>query len=125
MRNDLDIAWVLLCSALVFVMQAGFLCLESGLTRSTNSINVALKNLTGFGVAVLSFWLVGSGLMFGHSLDGFIGTSGFAPSVGDGDARMAAFFLFQVMFCGTSSTIVSGAVAERMRFVAYLTVAGV
>ncbi|MEM1426076.1 MAG: ammonium transporter, partial [Cyanobacteria bacterium P01_H01_bin.130] len=63
-----DIAWLLGASALVFLMQAGFLCLESGLTRSKNSINVAVKNLSDFGLAVLLFWVLGFALMFGDSI---------------------------------------------------------
>ncbi len=122
MTSRLDIAWVVLCAALVFSMQAGFLCLETGMTRSKNNINVALKNLTDFGVSTLLFWLFGYGLMFGASHAGFIGVSSFMPAVGSGDPRMAAFMLFQAMFAGTSVTIVSGAVAERMRFAGYLAV---
>ena len=120
--TELDIAWVLVCSALVFSMQAGFLCLESGLTRSKNNINVALKNLTDFGLSVVIFWFVGWALMFGVSQGGWFGSGGLMPAVGRGNGGEATFFLFQVMFCGTSVTIVSGAVAERMRFVGYLIV---
>ena len=120
--TNIDIAWVVLCSALVFVMQAGFLCLETGFTRSKNNINVALKNLTDFGVSILIFWAFGAALLFGESMGGLIGTDGFVPSVGLGDFRNAGFVLFQAMFCGTAVTIVSGAVAERMRFAGYLVV---
>ena len=113
--------WVIMCAALVLIMQAGFLCLESGCTRTKNSINVAVKNITDFGISVLVFWAVGFGLMFGASSDGLLGTSGFfletdKPS----DFWQTGFFLFQAMFCGTSVTIVSGAVAERMSFKGYL-----
>lgn len=59
--SDIDILWVVFCSGLVFLMQAGFLCLESGLTRSKNAVNVALKNLVDFAVAVALYWLFGSG----------------------------------------------------------------
>ncbi|MEB3831558.1 ammonium transporter [Phormidium sp. CCY1219] len=120
--ETIDILWLLLCSGLVFIMQAGFMCLESGLTRSKNSINVAVKNFTDFGLSVALFWAFGFALMFGNSLGGWIGGSGFFL---DGDVApfQAAFFLFQAMFCGTATTIVSGAVAERMKFSAYLTVA--
>ena len=62
MSSPIDLLWVLLCAGLVFVMQAGFLCLESGLTRSKNSINVAAKNMADFSVAALLFWLIGFGL---------------------------------------------------------------
>ena len=117
-----DILWLLISSGLVFLMQPGFMCLESGLTRSKNNINVAFKNLTDFGISVFCFWSVGFAFMFGTSASGIIGHSNFffATNVQPLDA---AFFLFQVMFCGTATTIVSGAVAERMKFGTYLFVA--
>ncbi len=115
----IDTFWLVLCAGLVFLMQPGFMCLESGLTRSKNSINVAAKNLADFGVAVILFWGMGYGLMFGESSGGWFGLSHFFLSPGM-DFRLSAFFLFQVMFCGTATTIVSGAVAERLKFLAYL-----
>ena len=118
----LDILWILLCSGLVFNMQIGFLCLESGLTRSKNAINVAVKNMADLGVAVLLYWLFGFGVMFGTSQDGWIGTDHFLLAAGE-DAWPLAFFVFQAMFCATAATIVSGASAERMRFGAYVVVA--
>jgi len=119
--THLDFLWILLCAGLVFMMQAGFLCLESGLTRSKNAINVALKNVTDFALAVALFWAVGFALMFGPSAAGWIGSSGFFLPMGAGsDAWLSAYFLFQAMFCATAATIVSGAVAERMRFGGYL-----
>jgi Amt family ammonium transporter len=119
----LDTAWVLLCAGLVFLMQAGFTCLESGLTRSKNSISVAIKNLTDIGVSVIVFWAIGFAVMYGVSAGGWAGITGFFPSVGHAGAQAAPFFLFQAMFCGTSVTIISGAVAERMRFLGYLLLA--
>jgi len=119
----LDAAWVLVCAGLVFLMQAGFMCLESGLTRAKNTINVAVKNLTDIGFSVVVFWALGFALMFGASKGGVIGTTEFAADTGHAGIWHAAFFVFQAMFCGTSITIVSGAVAERMRFVGYLVVA--
>lgn len=116
----LDIFWLVLCSALVFNMQLGFLCLEAGLTRSKNAINVALKNITDFALSVLIYWLYGFGLMFGLSQTGWFGSSLFFPPVGENDAWLSAFFLFQAMFCATSVTIISGATAERLRFSAYI-----
>ena len=121
--QPLDLLWILLCSALVFSMQAGFLCLESGLTRNKNSINVAVKNVADFAIATAVYWMVGFGLMFGASQDGWLGFSHF----GLADqlslrAPLMAFVLFQLMFCATSATIVSGAVAERMRFSTYMAV---
>lgn len=122
LSND-DIVWVLLCAILVFVMQAGFLCLESGLTRAKNAINVAIKNIADFAVALVLFWAFSFALMFGTSTQGLIGTGPFAADVGPGaEPGFSAFFLFQAMFVATAATIVSGAVAERMRFAAYLLV---
>jgi ammonium transporter, Amt family len=118
--QPLDLAWVILCAGLVFLMQAGFLCLESGLTRTKNSINVAVKNITDFGLSVFVFWTVGFGLMFGTSTGGIIGTDLFFADVGGTHPWLSTFFIFQAMFCGTAVTIVSGAVAERMTFAGYL-----
>ncbi len=118
----LDILWVLLCAGLVFLMQAGFLCLETGLTRSKNNINVAIKNLTDFGITTVIFWAFGYALMFGLSPNGWIGESGFMLDFGQESMWEATFFLFQVMFCGTAVTILSGAIAERIRFGGYLMV---
>ncbi|ODC02913.1 ammonia permease [Terasakiispira papahanaumokuakeensis] len=121
MENTLfDIVWLVICAILVFNMQIGFLCLESGLIRSKNAINVAVKNVTDFALAVLLYWLYGFGLMFGQSLEGWVGASDFLPKVGSGDAWLAAFFLFQAMFCATAVTIISGATAERLRFAVYI-----
>ena len=119
--NPLDLLWIIVCAALVFLMQAGFLCLESGLTRNKNSINVAAKNVADFALAALVYWLVGFGLMFGPSSDGWVGTGlfGLLDQI-PGQTGLLAFLLFQLMFCATATTIVSGAVAERMRFGAYL-----
>lgn len=119
---NIDLLWIYLCSGLVFIMQAGFLCLESGLTRRKNSINVAIKNLADFCLTTVVFWLVGFGLMFGTSRGGWFGVSGFGLDFVTADSFLAAFFLFQVMFCGAAVTIMSGAIAERMRFSSYLIV---
>ena len=100
-------------------MQPGFMCLESGLTRSKNSINVAIKNLTDFAISVMVFWGFGFAVMFGATQAGWIGASHFVPELAD-SSRLAAFFLFQAMFCGTATTIVSGAVSERVRYSLYL-----
>ena len=117
----IDLLWVLVSATLVLLMQVGFCCLESGLVRAKNSINVALKNLLDFCAASLIFWLVGYGLMFGPSAGGWLGTGQFAWGPPSGSA--AAFVLFQMVFCGTATTIISGAVAERLRFFAYLLIA--
>ncbi|MEM9451186.1 MAG: ammonium transporter [Cyanobacteria bacterium P01_E01_bin.6] len=122
-KSVIDILWVLLCSMLVFIMQAGFLCLEAGSTRSKNNINVVIKNISDLAVSVLLFWLFGYALMFGMSQGGWVGTTGIALGFSGGDTWSIVFFLFQVMFCSTAVTIVSGAVAERMRFGSYLLMA--
>ncbi|MGI0483231.1 ammonium transporter [Geminocystis sp. CENA526] len=114
-----DLQWILICAGLVFLMQPGFMCLESGLTRSKNNINVAVKNLADFGISVALFWMFGYGIMFGFSWWGWIGADGFFLDMGD-DADLGAFFLFQAMFCSTATTIVSGAVAERLKFSSYI-----
>ncbi len=118
-----DILWIMTCAGLVFGMQAGFACLESGLTRSKNSINVAVKNLTDFGLSVLLFWLIGYGIMFGRSEMGWWGVNHFTPLFNSNNGYTSAFFLFQAMFCATAVTIISGAVAERLRFSGYIVIA--
>ena len=121
--RDVDILWVISASALVFLMQAGFLGLEAGLTRTKNAINVAIKNLADFGVSVIVFWLIGFGVMFGATSNGWFGTDSFALSFAESQPGATVFFLFQVMFAGTAVTIVSGAVAERLRFLGYIFIA--
>ena len=118
--NFLNIIWLLLCAGLVFLMQPGFMCLESGLTRSKNSINVATKNLTDFGISVLLFWAFGYALMFGASKEGWIGSTGWLFPIGQSGGWLNAVFLFETMFCAAAVTILSGAVAERMRFSGYV-----
>ena len=121
-QASLDFLWIIVCSALVFVMQAGFLLLESGLTRRKNSINVAVKNLADFCLTTVVFWAVGFALMFGASRAGWFGDTGFLLDFSLSDPLFGAFFIFQVMFCGAAVTIMSGAAAERMRFSSYLIV---
>ncbi len=120
LTQSFDILWIIICSGLVFFMQAGFLCLESGLTRTKNSINVAIKNITDFGIATILYFSIGFGIMYGNSYGGYIGTDQFLPVFSIQDPKIPVFFLFQLMFCGTAATIVSGAVAERMKFGAYI-----
>jgi ammonium transporter len=110
---------MLTCTALVLLMQAGFTCLETGMVRAKNSINVAIKNVVDFCIASIIFWMFGYGLMFGTSAMGWVGTSQFLFDGGP-STWMWTFFLFQLTFCGTATTIISGAVAERMRFSGYL-----
>jgi Amt family ammonium transporter len=111
----MDYSWLLIAAILVFCMQAGFLCLESGKIRSKNSINVAAKNIADFIIASIIFWAFGFALMFGDSINGLLGSSDFF--IGEHhSAYQISFFIFQMMFCGTSATLLSGAVAERMSF---------
>ncbi len=114
-----DILWVLVSAMLVFLMQAGFMALETGLSRAKNSINVAIKNLTDFIFSIAAFWFIGYGLMFGRSFLGLVGISDFFTSFND-DSWKATFFTFQAVFVGTAATIDSGVVAERAKFSTYL-----
>jgi ammonium transporter len=116
--ETVDIAWLLVSAVLVLFMQAGFTALESGLVRSKSSVNVAIKNFANFLVAAALFWLFGFGLLFGRGDDGIVGGSWF---LFDSDSSfLTAFFVFQLGFIGTATTLMSGAVAERMRFAGYL-----
>ena len=115
----IDVLWFVISAALVILMQGGFCCLEIGLVRSKNSINVAMKKLVDLCVAVATFWLFGFALMYGESLGGWIGSSRFAFSDTD-QPGLLAFFLLHAMICGITATILAGAVAERMRFRAYV-----
>ena len=119
--NVIDALWVAVSGALVFFMQPGFQMVESGLTREKNSINVAIKNLTDIGISLFVYWIIGYAFMFGSSIKGLIGHSGFIPGAGwNIDFNQGAFLFFQAMFCSTSATIVSGAVAERMKYSSYI-----
>lgn len=118
-KSNLDILWIIVAAALVFLMQAGFACLESGLTRSKNSINVAVKNISDLGIAVMLFWAFGFAFMFGVGWKGVVGLSHWFTPI-ENEPYLAAFFLFQAMFCATAATIVSGSIAERMRFGSYV-----
>ena len=117
-KSYVDTLWVIDCAILVFIMQAGFMCMETGLSRHKNSINVALKNAADFGLAVVIFWIFGFGLMFGTSYNGLFGTDLFFFKTDKADYM--TYFVFQAMFVATAATIVSGAVAERMKFNGYL-----
>ncbi len=117
-KSFVDTLWVIDCAILVFIMQAGFMCMETGLSRHKNSINVALKNAADFGVSVVIFWVFGFGIMFGTSYNGIFGTDLFFLKTDI--AEWMTYFVFQAMFVATAATIISGAVAERMKFVGYL-----
>ena len=118
LTSNIDTLWVIDCAILVFIMQAGFMCMETGLSRHKNSINVALKNAADFGVSVVIFWIFGFGIMFGTSYYGFFGTDLFFFKTTK--AEYMTYFVFQAMFVATAATIISGAVAERMKFNGYL-----
>ena len=118
--SHLDITWMIFAAALVMLMQVGFLLLEAGMVRSKNSINVAQKNLLDFVFAVIAFAAVGFMIAFGRSNGMVMGWDAGLYFLRDVDTGQAAFFVFQVMFCGTVATIVSGAVAERMKLPAYV-----
>ena len=104
----------------MLLMQGGFLLLEAGMTRAKNYINVAVKNLADLGLAITLFWLIGFGLMFGSSQGGWFGFSQFAQDLTTIDPDITTFFLFQVVFAGTTVTIISGAIAERTSFPGYI-----
>jgi len=110
--------WLLTSTALVFFMQAGFLCLEAGSVRRKNSVNVALKNFVVGILAICAFFVIGYAIMFGPSWRGVVGMD--APALAGLDQDKILHFLFQVVFCSTAATIISGAVAERLRFLPFL-----
>ena len=117
--------WVLIGAALVFFMQAGFAMVETGFTRAKNAGNIIMKNLMDFCIGTPTFWIIGFGIMFGTG-NGFFGSiHGIASEANYGNAMLPdgvpfwAFLIFQTVFCATSATIVSGAMAERTKFSAY------
>lgn len=117
-RISLDSVWVVIGGILVFFMQAGFALIESGSVRSKNTVNVLMKNYMDTCIGGLVFWLFGFGLMFGLNQSGWIGLSHFMPNQMD-DWHWNLLF-FQMMFAATATTIASGAMAERIHFVAYV-----
>ncbi len=116
--------WVLLAAFLVFFMQAGFAMVEAGFTRAKNAGNIIMKNLMDFACGSIIYYAIGFAFMFGLTKSGFIGTSGFFMSGLfehlELDIPIAAFLIFQTVFAATAATIVSGAMAERTKFVSYL-----
>lgn len=118
---SLDTVWMLLAAMLVFWMQPGFALCEAGFTQGKNTVNILMKNFVDFMLGSLLFFFVGFGFMFGSDGAGFIG----APNWGDlsfykGDLPVEGFLIFQTVFCATSATIVSGAMAERTKFSMYM-----
>lgn len=128
MYSSLDTVWVLLCTALIFFMQAGFAMLETGFTRAKNAGNIIMKNLMDYCIGSVLFWVIGFSFLYGDSIGGFIGTpSLFAAGkfVAAGDLPKRVFLMFATVFCSTATTIVSGAMAGRTKFKAYLTYSAV
>ncbi len=122
LTSGLNTFWVLITAALVFFMQAGFALVEAGFTRSKNTTNILFKNLMDFCIGTIVFWLIGYGLMFGSG-NGFIGAVELLSKTDHGAALgipNMAFFFFQLVFAATAATIVSGAMAERTKFISYL-----
>ena len=131
----LNSSWVLVASALVFLMQAGFACCESGFARGKNACNIWLKNLCDFCVGALVYYFIGFAIMYGDDFLGLFGTTGFFNPL---DQELGVwktckelnlspqiYLLFQTMFCATTATIISGSVAERFKFDTYLIVSAV
>jgi Amt family ammonium transporter len=138
LRVAADTLWVLVAGILVFFMNTGFGCVESGLCQQKNTVNILAKNFIVFAVASISFYVLGWGLMFGDG-NAFMGTSGLfgvsgadnSPATGDAyqgvyssikwaGVPLWAKFFFQLVFAGTAATIVSGAVAERIKFMSFM-----
>jgi Amt family ammonium transporter len=135
-----DTVWVMLTASLVFFMNAGFALLEAGLCQAKNAVNILAKNFIVFAVSSLAFWVLGFGFMFGDggALNGWLGLQGFllsgadnSPAVGEAyrgifpalnwtSVPLEAKFFFQLVFAGTAATIVSGAVAERIKFLSFI-----
>ncbi|PJZ69338.1 ammonium transporter [Leptospira perolatii] len=126
LRSEVNWLWTCIAAFLVFFMQAGFSLVEAGFTRAKNTVNILMKNFMDFALGSLFFWLIGFSIMFGPQLlTGFgFGSPGFAESliVKDGvpDKWGFAFLIFQMVFAGTAATIVSGAMAERTKFISYV-----
>lgn len=134
----LDTIWVLITASLVFFMNLGFALVESGFCRAKNTVNILSKNFIVFAISCLAFYVVGWGLMFGTG-NGFVGFQGLLAlggadnSPATGDAYQGAYsalawtgvplyakFFFQLVFAGTAATIVSGAVAERIKYLSFI-----
>lgn len=123
-----DTVWTIITAMLVFFMQAGFAMVEGGFTRAKNTANIMMKNLMDFAMGSVAFWLIGFGIMFGNG-NALFGTTGFLVTPGTGELydalnwtsvpTLTAWF-FQLVFAATAATIVSGAMAERTKFVSYL-----
>jgi len=113
-----DFVWIIIASAMVFIMQGGFAMLTAGLCRAKNVVNLMMKNLMDFAIGSLAFFSVGFAIMFGADKGGLIGVTGWFLA-GEYDVSQYLLFVFQVMFAATAATIVAGAVAERLKVKAY------
>jgi Amt family ammonium transporter len=138
LKIALDTMWVLMTAFLVFFMNLGFAMVESGLCRAKNTVNILAKNFIVFAISTLAYWVLGFGLMYGNGnpivgLQGLLFASGADNSPATGDAYAGVYsalswtgvpfwakFFFQLVFCGTAATIVSGAVAERIKFGSFI-----
>ena len=119
------VLYLMVATVLVFIMHAGFAMLEAGMTRQKNAANIIGKNLMTISVGMVAYFAIGWGLMYGEQVAGLFGADNFFLLGGsyDADATLEMDFAFQAMFAATAATIVSGAVAERMKFGAYVAVA--
>ena len=123
--SEVGLLWTCIAAFLVFFMQAGFALVEAGFTRSKNAVNIIMKNLMDFSIGSITFWAIGFGFMFGATANGYIGwgsffASGISEDGATADNGFYAFLIFQTVFAATAATIVSGAMAERTKFVSYL-----
>ena len=122
-QTHANILWTLLAAILVFWMQAGFAFVESGFTRAKSAAHIMMKNLLDMCMGALSYWAIGFGLMFGLSTGLWVGGDHFflSPDATTADGQWEyTFWMFQVVFAATAATIVSGAMAERTKFSAYI-----
>lgn len=124
LASGIDTVWVLLCAALVFLMEGGFAFLEAGFIRAKNSMNIVMKVFTDSTVGMLSYWAIGFGIMYGLDKGGLFGTTGFFIEGNLAHIQLRvpiyAYWLFQAAFAMAMASIVSGAVAERMKFRPYI-----
>ncbi len=123
-NEQLFAVWFLIGAALVFWMQAGFAMVEAGFTRAKNTGNIIMKNLMDFCIGTVTFILIGFGLLMGEDLIGFIGKPGFDLFTSYANFNYSSF-VFNLVFCATTATIVSGAMAERTKFLSYCVYSGI
>ena len=123
-------SWMLLSTLLVFIMHLGFACLETGLTRSKNTVNILFKNISILSIGILTYFFYGFNFMYPGDFNGYLGFSGFGLENPTGNSSLIGYaggaytyftdFIFQAMFAATAATIVSGAVAERIKLSSFL-----